>query len=64
MRECFVKAALTSTPASTCQNLRTAVRKVEVDGGNGRVQRGAGVQNGCATAAADINAKLAKKGNV
>ena len=64
MRECFVRVALTSTPASTCQNLRTAVRKVEVDGGNGRVQRGAGVQNGCATAAADINAKLAKKGNV
>jgi len=64
MRECFVRAALTSTPASTCQNLLTTVRKVEVDGGNGRVKRGVGVQNGCATAAADINARLAKKGNV
>ena len=64
MRECFVRVALTSTPVSTCQNLRTVVRKVEADGGNGRVKRGVGVQNGCATAAADINARLAKKGNV
>ena len=44
--------------------LRTAVRKVEAAGGNCLVQLEVGVRNGCAIAAADINAVLVIEGNV
>ena len=37
---------------------------MQVKNGDGRVQLGVGVRNGCATAAADINAVLALEGNV
>ena len=60
MRECFVRITL----IPSCQDLRTEVRKVQVKNGNGRVQLGVGVRNGCATAAADISAVLALEGNV
>ena len=60
MRECFVRITL----IPSCHDLRTEVRKVQVNNGNGRVQLGVGVRNGCATAAADINAELALEGNV
>jgi predicted RNA methylase len=57
---CFVRVTLTPS----CQDLRTAVRQVEVAGGNGRLQLGVGVRNDCAVVAADINVMLAIEGNV